>query len=100
MCINQVIQKEKANQVSAMGEIYANAVMLLTRLGEADDTSRLAFRTIDETVIKLKSGEDGVQSLAAFEEVKPAIDYDLPALHLWIRQRQLILSDRTFEPLH
>jgi hypothetical protein len=44
ICINQHETQERNHQVSQMGIIFKQAAMVIVWLGDADDTSALAFR--------------------------------------------------------
>ncbi|KAH8784400.1 heterokaryon incompatibility protein-domain-containing protein, partial [Hyaloscypha finlandica] len=46
ICINQHETQERNHQVSQMGIIFKQAAMVIVWLGDADDTSALAFRFI------------------------------------------------------
>ncbi|KAH8587428.1 heterokaryon incompatibility protein-domain-containing protein [Bisporella sp. PMI_857] len=48
ICINQGDYAEKSHQVMLMRDIYANAKKVLAWVGEADDTSPLAFDTLHQ----------------------------------------------------
>lgn len=50
VCINQSNLEEKSHQVSIMGEIYSQAKNVLIWLGEEDDDTELAYKTINALV--------------------------------------------------
>ncbi|KAK0638563.1 heterokaryon incompatibility protein-domain-containing protein, partial [Cercophora newfieldiana] len=46
ICINQEDQKEKTEQVKLMGRIFARADKTIFYLGEEDEDSKMAFKTV------------------------------------------------------
>ena len=48
LCINQTDVAERSSQVSMMGDVYSGCVRCLVWLGDADDNTKSALRTIKE----------------------------------------------------
>ncbi|KAI1146498.1 heterokaryon incompatibility protein-domain-containing protein [Nemania diffusa] len=67
LCINQSLHREKAHQVSMMGEIYGHALRVLIWLGEGDELSDIGMERISHYAVTQRARSNPSAAPPEFE---------------------------------